>query len=78
MILCGSILQFFDFSSAIFTISGEPIIQKVQGAPIVRHHHSNVVAQPALAYAHAPAAAYAHAPVAAYAHHAAPVAVAGH
>merc|ERR1711963_154885 len=63
-------------------VVGEPIIQKVQGAPVVRHHHTNVVAQPALAhtYAHAPVAAhaYAHAPVAAYAHHAAPAVAVAH
>lgn len=62
-------------------VQGEPIIHKVQGAPIVRKHHTNVVAQPALAYAaHAqPALAYAaHAqPALAYAHQA-PVAVAHH
>merc|ERR1712003_3166 len=52
-------------------VHGEPIIQKVQGAPVVRHHHTNVVAQPHLAYAHAPVAAYAHhaAPAVAVAHH---------
>jgi len=38
-------------------VAGEPIIQKVQGAPIVRNHHhvahaAPVVAQPALGYAH--------------------------
>merc|ERR1711962_770500 len=43
-------------------VAGEPIIQKVQGAPIVRNHHhvahaAPVVAQPALGYAHA---GYAH------------------
>merc|ERR1711988_1802795 len=43
-------------------VAGEPIIQRVQGAPIVRNHHhvahaAPVVAQPALGYAHA---GYAH------------------
>jgi len=58
-------------------VVGEPIIQKVQGAPVVRHHHTNVVAQPQLAYAHAPIAhGYAHAPIAHGIAHAAPVAVA--
>merc|ERR1711963_613867 len=57
-------------------VAGEPIVKRIQGAPVVRHHHTNVVAQPAIAhatYAHpAPiaAATYAHpAPVAALAHH---------
>merc|ERR1712088_1118074 len=39
-------------------VAGEPIIQRVQGAPIVRNHHhvahaAPVVAAPALGYAHA-------------------------
>merc|ERR1712212_1349859 len=43
-------------------VAGEPIIQRVQGAPIVRNHHhvahaAPVVAAPALGYAHA---GYAH------------------
>merc|ERR1719270_1337467 len=27
-------------------VQGHPIVKKIQGAPIVRHHHTNVVAQP--------------------------------
>merc|ERR1711860_457367 len=52
-------------------VQGHPIVKKVQGAPIVRHHHTNVVAQPALH----------HAPIAYAGHHAAaiaPLAVAHH
>merc|ERR1712004_873661 len=51
-------------------VQGHPIVRKVQGAPIVRHHHTNVVAQPALH----------HAPIAYAGHHAgfAPLAVAHH
>ena len=33
-------------------VAGEPIIQKVQGAPIVRNHHHVAHAAPALGYAH--------------------------
>merc|ERR1712004_552746 len=51
-------------------VQGHPIVRKVQGAPIVRHHHTNVVAQPALH----------HAPIAYAGHHAgfAPLPVAHH
>merc|ERR1719350_354891 len=40
-------------------VLGEPIVKKIIGAPVVRHHHNHVVAQPALAhpYAAAPVAA---------------------
>merc|ERR1712209_349022 len=31
-------------------VVGAPIVKKVQGAPLVRHHHTNVVAQPAVAH----------------------------
>jgi hypothetical protein len=66
-----------------YPVQGETIVKKTYGAPVVRHHHSNVVAQPTLVahhgYAAAPLAhhAYAAAPVAqhAYAVGAAPVAV---
>jgi hypothetical protein len=44
-----------------YPVAGEPIIQKVQGAPIVRNHHHVAHAAPALGYAHAaPALGYAH------------------
>ena len=62
-----------------YPVAGEPIIQKVQGAPIVRNHHHVAHAAPALGYAHAaPALGYAHhglagvahaAPALGYAHH---------
>merc|ERR1711881_788397 len=42
-----------------YPVVGEPIIKKIQGAPVVRHHHTNVVAQPALAVAHAAPIAHA-------------------
>lgn len=35
-----------------YPVAGEPIIQKVQGAPIVRNHHHVAHAAPALGYAH--------------------------
>jgi len=50
-----------------YPVAGEPIIQRVQGAPIVRNHHHVAHAAPALGYglagvAHAaPALGYAHA-----------------
>jgi len=35
-------------------VLGEPIVKKIVGAPVVRHHHNHVVAQPAFAHlAHA-------------------------
>jgi len=47
-------------------VLGEPIVKKIQGPPVVRHHHNHVVAQPALVH-HAAHVAhpYASAPVAA-------------
>merc|ERR1739844_478066 len=35
-----------------YPVAGEPIIEKVQGAPIVRNHHHVAHAAPALGYAH--------------------------
>lgn len=48
-------------------VQGEPIIQHVQGAPVVRQHHIESYAQPIVAHAGYAAAGYAAAPVA-YAH----------
>merc|ERR1712223_612895 len=31
-------------------VLGEPIVKKIQGPPVVRHHHNHVVAQPALVH----------------------------
>merc|ERR1712212_481112 len=42
-----------------YPVAGEPIIQKVQGAPIVRNHHHVAHAAPVVAHA-APALGYAH------------------
>lgn len=45
-------------------VLGEPIIKKVVGPPVVRHHHNHVVAQPALAHHAHVAHPFAAAPVA--------------
>jgi len=46
-------------------VLGEPIVKKIIGAPVVRHHHNHVVAQPAFAHHAHLAHPYAAAPVAA-------------
>ena len=50
----GGIELFMISKETYILFIGEPIVKKIVGAPVVRHHHNHVVAQPAFAHlAHA-------------------------